>query len=45
VAIQKTVFHVLLATSAGETKALKTYQREYLDQVIGALNNAIVYRG
>jgi hypothetical protein len=42
---QKTVFHVLLATSAGETKALKTYQREYLDQVIGALNNAIVYRG
>lgn len=42
---QKTVFHVILSTSAGETKALKTYQREYLNQVIAALNNAIVYRG
>jgi hypothetical protein len=42
---QKTVYHVLLATSAGETKALRTYQREYLDKVIAALNNAIVYRG
>jgi hypothetical protein len=42
---QKTVFHVILATSAGETKALKTYQRDYLEKVIGALNDAIVYRG
>lgn len=42
---QKTVFHILLATSAGETKALVTYQRDYLDKVIAALNNAIVSRG
>lgn len=42
---QKTIFHILLATSAGETKALVTYQREYLNQVIAALNDAIVYRG
>ena len=42
---QKTVFHLVLATSAGETKALVTYQREYLNNVISALNQAIVYRG
>lgn len=42
---QKTVFHILLATSAGETKALVTYQREYLNQVLAALNAAIVHRG
>lgn len=42
---QKTIFQVILATSAGETKALTTYQRDYLNQVIGALNNAIVSRG
>jgi hypothetical protein len=42
---QKTIFHVVLATSAGETKALKTYQRDYLNRVIAALNDAIVYRG
>ena len=42
---QKTVFHILLSTSAGETKALMTYQRNYLNQVVSALNEAIVYRG
>lgn len=42
---QKTVYHVLLSTSAGETTALVTYQRNYLDKVISALNSAIVYRG
>ncbi len=42
---QKTVFHILLSTSAGETKALVTYQRDYLNKVIGALNDAIVSRG
>lgn len=42
---QKTTFHILLATSAGETKALRTYQRDYLNKVIAALNDAIVYRG
>ena len=43
--MQKTMFHVMLATSGGETSALKTHQREYLDKVVSALNNAIVHRG
>jgi hypothetical protein len=42
---QKTVFHIMLATSSGETSALKTYQPEYLNKVVGALNNAIIHRG
>jgi hypothetical protein len=42
---QKTIYHILLSTSAGETTALVTYQRDYLSQVIAALNNAIVHRG
>ena len=44
-ALQKTVYHVMLHTAGGETSALKTYQREYLDKVVAALNNAIVHRG
>lgn len=44
-ALQKTVFHVMLHTAGGETSALKTYQREYVDRVVTALNNAIVHRG
>jgi hypothetical protein len=42
---QKTIYHILLSTSAGETTALVTYQRHYLNDVIAALNNAIVHRG
>ncbi len=42
---QKTMYHVMLSTAGGETSALKTHQREYLDEVVGALNQAIVYRG
>jgi hypothetical protein len=42
---QKTIYHILLSTSAGETTALVTYQRDYLNQVIAGLNNAIVHRG
>ncbi|MDD4964732.1 MAG: DUF6232 family protein [Gallionella sp.] len=42
---QKTIYHVMLSTSGGETSALKTYQREYLDKVVSALNKAIVHRG
>jgi hypothetical protein len=44
-ALQKTIYHVMLHTAGGETSALKTHQREYLDKVVGALNNAIVHRG
>lgn len=43
--MQKTVYHVMLHTAGGETSALKTFQREYLQKVVTALNNAIVYRG
>lgn len=42
---QKTKYHILLPTSAGETTALVTYQCNYLNDVIAALNNAIVHRG
>lgn len=35
----------ILATSAGETTALVTHQRNYMNEVIAALNNPIVHRG
>jgi hypothetical protein len=44
-AMQKPVYHVMLHTAGGETSALKTYQKEYLQKVVTALNNAIVHRG
>lgn len=43
--MQKTVYHVMLHTAGGETSALKTFQKEYLQRVVTALNNAIVHRG
>ena len=42
---QKTVFHVMLSTSGGESSALKTFQRDYLNKVVSALNDAIIHRG
>ena len=42
---QKTVYHVMLATAGGETSALRTHQRDYLNKVVSALNEAIVHRG
>jgi ABC-type uncharacterized transport system permease subunit len=42
---QKTTFHVLLRTSGGETSALKSFQRDYVNKVVTALNEAIVHRG
>lgn len=42
---QKTTYHIMLHTSGGETSALKTFQREYLQSVVTALNSAIVHRG
>jgi hypothetical protein len=43
--LQKTVYHVTLHTAGIETRALQTYQKEYLQRVVRALNDAIVYRG
>lgn len=40
----KPVYHVLLATSSGETRALKTKDRNYVNQVIQAINDAMVHR-
>lgn len=42
---QRTLYHVMLATAGGETSALKTDQREYLNKVVAALNEAIIHRG
>ena len=36
--------NVLLATSSGETRALKTKDRNYVNQVIQAINDAMVHR-
>lgn len=43
--LQKATYHVMLSTSSGETSALKTDRREYLNDVVSALNQAIVHRG
>lgn len=43
--MQKTMYHVMLATAGGEVSALRTVQREYLEKVVSALNEAIIYRG
>jgi len=42
---QRPVYHVMLRTSGGETKALTTHQKNYLDKVVSALNDAIIHRG
>lgn len=42
---QKPTYHVVLMTSGGEAKALKTREKPYVEQVVSALNDAIVSRG
>ena len=44
-ALQKTYYHVALTTAGGETQALTSEQREYIEKVVRALNDAIVHRG
>lgn len=43
--VQKTMYHVMLTTAGGETSALSSNQREYIEKVVQALNDAIVARG
>lgn len=43
--LQKTQYHIMLKTAGGETKALTTNEKDYFQQVVGALNEAIVHRG
>jgi hypothetical protein len=38
------LYRIILTTSAGETSALVTREREHLDRVLQALNEAIVHR-
>lgn len=42
---QKTMYHIMLSTSAGESSALSTDHREYVEEIVDALNQAIVHRG
>jgi hypothetical protein len=42
---QETLYYVVLRTAGSETNALTTNQRSYLEEVVGALNAAIVWRG
>ena len=39
------IYVIILKTSSGENRALRTEQQEYLNKVINALNEAIVHRG
>ena len=43
--LQKPMYHVVLTTAGGETSALSSKQREYIQKVVQALNEAIVARG
>jgi hypothetical protein len=44
-AIQKPQYFVLLSSASGETRALKSKDREYVGSVVQALNDCIVARG
>ena len=41
----KSEFSVYLNSSSGESQALKSKDKNYIDQVINALNSSIVHRG
>jgi hypothetical protein len=45
VASQKTYYHVALTTAGGESQALTSEQKDYIEKVVQALNDAIVHRG
>lgn len=38
-------YDVILSTASGEVRALSSYERDDVRQVVQALNNAIIYRG
>lgn len=42
---QKSTYCVMLNTAGGEVRALHSFQRSYIDNVITALNDAIIERG
>jgi len=44
-ALQKTIYHVLLHTSSGQAKALSSKDEQWISKVVHALNDSIVHRG
>lgn len=44
-ALQKTVYHVLLKTASGEEKPLSDKDGQWIRTVVGALNESIIHRG
>ena len=42
---QQSTYVVLLRSSSGETKALSSQNQDYIDSVVNALNDSIVFRG
>jgi hypothetical protein len=42
---QKSEWLVVLSSSSGETKALRSHDQTFISSVIDALNNSIVHRG
>ena len=43
--LTKTIFHIVLTSASGETKALSSKDRKWISKVIAALNDSIVHRG
>jgi len=42
---QKPTYHILLASSSGETEALSSQDEAVVDRIVNAINQAIVSRG
>jgi hypothetical protein len=42
---KKSTFHIMLTTSGGEVSALETHEKDYIEKVVAALNQAIIARG
>ncbi|MDX9942873.1 MAG: DUF6232 family protein [Bacteroidales bacterium] len=42
---QKTIYQVVLASSSGENDALSDKDQDFINKVVEALNDAIVFRG
>ena len=42
---KKTMYHVILTTAGGEISPLRSDQRQYVEKVVKAVNDAIVARG
>ena len=45
IVLQKSMYHILLTTSSGEAKALSSKNKEWINEIVAALNSAIVHRG